>query len=83
MTPFDHQIFELALRAVMYASVLHMILPPYETFKQLPRFQAIYKAVVDTVGWIALNGRGKVIQAYPSMKQPGDSPAPPADGQGQ
>lgn len=53
---------------VSVCSMLHLILPPYETFSDYPTFQKYYKLVVLIVGNIALNKRESVVSLYPSVK---------------
>ena len=74
--PIEAKMFEVALRVVAVASVAHMFLPPYEVFDKFPNFQRYYAVLVQSVGYISLNARGKMIQAYPSTK----SEIPPVDG---
>lgn len=70
-------VFHIALRVVVASSVVHIFLPPYDVFNDFPRFQKYYKLFVAVVGYVALNARGKLIQAYPSVQQgkaPVDTP---------
>ena len=73
-------VFHIALRVVAASSVAHIFLPPYDVFNDFPRFQKYYKLLVAVVGYLALNARGKVIQAYASVQQakaPVDTPPQP------
>lgn len=63
----------LLLRVIVTASVVHILLPPYEFFAKFPRFQKYYQVIVEVIAWLALNARGRMIQAYPSMRGAQDS----------
>lgn len=68
----------IILRIIVIASVVHIFLPPYDVFNDFPKFQKYYKLFVSVVGYIALNARGKMIQAYPSVSKPAvDTPPQP------
>jgi hypothetical protein len=77
-------IIHWVLQIVVGASILHVILPPYDVFNDFPTLQKYYKLFVAIVAWLALNVRTKVIQAYPSIKalntsgSSGSGSAPPA-----
>ena len=55
--------------AVVACSVLHMLLPPYETFDDFPTFRKYYKLLVLIVGNVALNKRGSVVGLYNRVKE--------------
>ena len=54
---------------ISICSMLHILLPPYETFNDYPRMQKYYKLIVLIIGNIALNKRGDVVNLYPSVKK--------------
>jgi hypothetical protein len=58
------------LQIIVGASILHLILPPYDVLDGFPTAQKYYKLFVRIVEYFALNVRTKVIQLYPSMKVP-------------
>lgn len=73
-------VLHIVLRVIVVSSVVHIFLPPYDVFNDFPRFQKYYKLFVAVVGYVALNARGKLIQAYPSVQQakaPVDTPPEP------
>lgn len=53
---------------IVVCSVLHMLLPPYETFDEFPRFRQYYKLIVLIVGNISLNKRESVVGLYQRVK---------------
>lgn len=61
---------------IVICSLLHMLLPPYETFDEFPTFKKWYKLVVLIVGNIALNKREAVVGIY-SKSKPGNGGDPP------
>jgi hypothetical protein len=64
----ESNLIHIALQVIVGASILHIFLPPYDIFKDFPSFQRYYKLVLALVGYLALNVRTKMIQAYPSAK---------------
>lgn len=49
---------------VFICSILHSLLPPWDSFDGFPRFQPYYKVFIYIVGYVALNGRSTV---HPSI----------------
>lgn len=45
---------------VLGCSILHTLLPPWESFDGFPRFQPYYKVFIYIIGYIALNARSTV-----------------------
>jgi hypothetical protein len=52
-----------ASSTVTICSFLHTVMPPWETFNDFPRAQKVYKVIVYTVGYVALNGRSTLYQS--------------------
>ena len=61
-------VFHILLRVIVAASVLHILLPPYDVLDGFPTAQKYYKVLLAIVAWLALNLRTKLIQAYPSVR---------------
>lgn len=74
----ENYAIHLVLNVVVVASVVHVLLPPYEVFAKFPRFQKYYQVAVEIIAYLALNARGKMIQAYPSVRAQDSVDRPPA-----
>lgn len=59
----------ILIRVIATSSFLHTILPPWEVFNDFPRVQKVYKVVVYTVGYLALNARSTLWQQISAPKQ--------------
>lgn len=56
------------LKIIVGASVLHVVLPPYEVLNDFPEAQKYYKVFLGVVQYAALNLRTQLIQVYPQAK---------------
>lgn len=59
---------------VVVSSLLHLVLPPYETFDEFPTFKKYYKLVVLIIGNIALNKRQALVGLYKKNGQAAPDP---------
>lgn len=59
-----HTVYDVVSGVIIFCSLVHTILPPWDGYADFPRFQKYYKACVYTVGYIALNARSTV---HPSI----------------
>lgn len=72
-----HITVELVIvHAIAICSLLHTVLPPWEIFADFPRVQKVYKVVVYTIGYVALNGRSTVYQSISTTKKPNGTQQP-------
>lgn len=68
----SHHVFDIIAGVVLVCSILSTVLPPYEVFAFVPRFQVVYRILIvfiNTIG--ALNLRGLMMKLYPSYKNGG------------
>jgi len=73
----ETQLLRCIPEIIAVASIVHIILPPYETFNDFPRLQKYYKLGVAIIAYIALNARGQVIQMYGSVNPKPTDNGPP------
>lgn len=66
---FEHVLFDAATATIAVCSVLHTFLPPWDVLEDFPRAQKVYKVVIYTVGYIAINGRSTVYKGISVGKQ--------------
>lgn len=65
-----HWIYDAVAGLVLVCSVLHtFILPPWDVLNDFPRAQKVYKVIVYTVGYIAINGRSTVFKSISVSKE--------------
>lgn len=69
-------LISLVEHIVVVSSLLHLVLPPYETFDEFPRFKKYYRLVVLIIGNIALNKRQALVGLYKKNGQGSEPPKP-------
>lgn len=69
-----HWAFDVAGGMVVGASLLHTFLPPWDVLADFPKAQKVYKVVVYTVGYIAINGRSSVYRSISTQDGTAVSP---------
>ena len=57
------------ISVIAVSSFLHTLLPPWEVFNDFPRVQKVYKVLIYTVGYLALNARSTLYQNISAPKQ--------------
>lgn len=67
-TLFGHDVLGAVSKFVLLMSLLHVLLPPRETFQKFPRFYGWYCLVVEIVKHFALNSRKQLVGLYPSVR---------------
>lgn len=67
-TIFGMEILGPLAKFVFLTSVLYILLPPVEVFKEFPRAQKYYGVLVAIVGYFALSARQKLMQLYPQYQ---------------
>jgi len=56
--------FHIFVHAFFWVNIVNVCLPPIEVFQPFPRFQVYYKVLIQTIGYLALNVRGKILALF-------------------
>lgn len=81
MSPNVYHVKEIVFNIIVFSSVLHTFLPPWdaEPLKPFPRLQAYYRLIIYVVGYTALNARSTVYKSI-SIQNPEGLNKPPENG---
>lgn len=63
-----HWLLDAGGLTLFTCSVLHTFLPPWDVLNDFPRAQKVYKVIVYTVGYIAINGRSTIYRSISTQK---------------
>jgi hypothetical protein len=64
MDSIDPKFLHFLAMCVGYISVINLLLPPVEKFRNFPRFQEYYELLVELTNWFSLNLRGRIATYY-------------------